>query len=149
MTKEYIQKGVTIIVDKPPVWNSVVNTFNVLPKNTIFAYGDVIYNPDDIDIQDYLLEHEKVHFKQQGNTKNGAALWWGKFLRDSDFRVDQEVEAYAHQYNQMCKATKDRNQPVKILFHLATTLSGPLYNYSIDTGDAMKRIKERAKTKII
>ena len=138
---EVIQHGVRIIYDYPPVWGSVCKTFQIIPRNVIFAYGDCIYNPDQIDLPDYLVEHEKVHFGQQGHTQEGAALWWGKFLRDPEFRVSQEVEAYGKQYRVMCSQTNDRERRVKILYSLAASLSGPLYNKAITQAEAMRLIK--------
>lgn len=137
----YFVEGIHIKDERPPVWDSVCVAFNIIPKNAIFAYGDVIYNPDAIPLAHYLIEHEKVHFRQQGFTPEGAALWWGKYLRDPQFRVSQEVEAYGVQYREMCKLTKDRNQRYKILFNLAEQLSGKLYAEAISHADAMKKIK--------
>lgn len=139
--EETIKFGVRVIYDYPPVWGSVCSTFQIVPRGVIFAYGDCIYNPDKVDLPLFLVEHEKVHFEQQGHTREGAALWWGKFLRDPEFRVSQEVEAYGVQYYEMCKLTGDRNQRAKMLWSLASSLSGPLYNKAITHQEAMRLIK--------
>lgn len=138
---ETIQHGVLIIYDYPPVWGAVCQTFQIIPRNVIFAYGDCIYNPDQIDLPYFLVEHEKVHFVQQGYTQEGAALWWGKFLRDPEFRVSQEVEAYGRQYRVMCSQINDRNQRVRVLWSLGQSLAGPLYNKAISHQEAMRLIK--------
>jgi hypothetical protein len=146
---ENIQHGVLIINDKPPVWSEVCKAFNIVPRDVIFAYCDRIYNPYDLTLPEYLIEHEKVHFKQQGGTEESTRVWWDKFLSDSQFRISQELEAYAHQYKKMCIAIKDRNKQAVILHDLARSASGPLYNNMIGHSEAMKIIKEKSLTKII
>ena len=139
--RETTKFGVRIIYDRPPMWDAVCSTFQINPRNVIFSYGDCIYNPDQIDLPDFLVEHEKVHFGQQGHTQEGAALWWGKFLRDPEFRVSQEVEAYGKQYKAMFSQISDRNQAARVLWNLAASLSGPLYNKAISHQEAMRLIK--------
>jgi hypothetical protein len=133
-----------IINEKPPVWDSVCATFGIQPVNVLFTYGDIIYNPDAVNIPDHIIVHEEVHEEQQKRDGMTPELWWGKFLRDRDFRLDQESEAYGVQYAFICKYVKDRNQRHKFLHQLATTLSGPLYERCIGLIEAMKLIKERA-----
>lgn len=134
-----------VINEKPPVWDKVCAAFGVLPQNVFFTYGDTIYNPDGAHIPDHILAHEEVHEVQQ--TKEGMTpeLWWGKFLRDPQFRVDQEAEAYAKQYAFICNSIKDRNHRYRVLFDLARILSGPLYDKAITHQGAITLIKERAK----
>lgn len=136
---------VTIINDKPPVWDSVCKAFNIIPMNAIFSYGDRIYNPQGNELADHLIEHEKVHLRQQEHSEQGAIMWWGKFLRDEKFRVDNEIEAYARQYQFYCSKVKDRNQQFKFLDAVARSMSGPLYNKSITYQEAMNRIKNHKK----
>ena len=130
-----------IINKKPPVWDSVCKAFNILPKNVLFTYGDIIYNPDSADLPHHIIVHEEIHEAQQ--TKEGMTpeLWWGKFLREPKFRLDQESEAYAAQYKYFCEHNKDRNTRARFLMALVGSLSGPLYGNIITTSDAMKLIK--------
>jgi hypothetical protein len=90
------------------------------PKGSIFAYNNKIYNPDNVTIWPDLEEHEKVHFKQQ--ERGGAELWWERYIQDSEFRLEQEVEAYGRQY----KFYKERNATNKelkgLLFDMANGL---------------------------
>lgn len=146
---ETIQHGVRTINDKPPVWDAVCTAFNIIPRDVIFAYCNRVYNPYDLTLPEYLIEHEKVHFKQQGGTEESTKVWWDKFLGVPEFRMSQELEAYAHQYRQMCKTIKDRNKQAIILYDLASSISGPLYNHMISHSEAMRIIKEKSLTKII
>ena len=140
--KETIQNGVLIVNEKPPVWDRICEAFGMTPKNVIFAYGDRIYNPGGGVLPDFLIEHEKVHFKQQAGE---VAVWWDKYLSDPQFRLEQEIEAYAHQYNEMCKLTKDRNEHAKMLWGLSISLSSSIYNNIISHNEAMEVIQKLAK----
>jgi hypothetical protein len=143
--------------EKPPVWDDVCVAFGIKPE-AYFTYGDTIYNPSNLPLLPDIVEHERVHMEQQlafipperrikGNENEGAALWWGKYLRDPAFRVDQESRAYGRQYEVICSVVKDRNQRHRYLMALARSLSGPLYNNSIGQVEAMQLIKSFAKIK--
>lgn len=128
--------------EKPPIWDSACMAFNINPSHTLFTYGHTIYNPGAIDpIAEHLFAHEEVHEKQQ--TENGMTpdVWWGKFLRDPAFRLDQEARAYGAQYAFICKTTKDRNQQYKVLLDLAGVLAGPLYAGCVSRQEATTLIK--------
>lgn len=140
--------AVVVVQERPPVFDSVCAAFNMYPKGAVFSYGDKIYSPDYPVLPDHLIAHEMVHLRQQGHTKEGAAIWWGKFLRDPEFRLSQEVEAYARQYQYFSAHTGDRNAPFKFLHTLAQSLSGPLYNNCITHAEAMQRIKNHPKVNI-
>ena len=131
-----------ILNKKPPVWDAVCETFNIQPTQILFTYGHTIYNPDAVAIPIHIIEHEKVHMRQQSSIGMTPELWWEKFLSDPVFRVEQEAEAYGIQYAYIVKSIKDRNHKFRVLQDLARILSGPLYNNSISQGEAMKKIKE-------
>lgn len=137
-----------IINEKPPIWDNVCDAFGTNLVNILFTYGDSLYNPSGIDpIVDHLLVHEEIHAEQQGHNEKDAALWWGKFLRDPDFRLDQEARAYGAQYAFICKTVKDKNQRYKILWDLAGILSGPLYANCSSRQGAVKLIQSFAEVK--
>jgi hypothetical protein len=131
--------------DKPPVWDSVCLAFKINPTSAIFTYGDTIYNPNKLNLTADLVEHERMHMAQQEHSDEGAALWWGKYLRDADFRIDQEARAYGRQYDVICKVITDRNQRNRVLMDLARILSGPLYNKVVNVNTAMTLIKSFSK----
>lgn len=130
-----------IINDYPPIWKEASEKFDLTGKKPIFAYGDCIYNPFNVQINQDLIEHEMVHMKQQGGTQIGAKLWWIRYLGDTEFMLSQEVEAYHVQYVFMKKFTKDRNQQFKYLHACAQQLSSKMYGNSISLQEAMNRIK--------
>lgn len=140
--------AVRVIMARPPCFDNVCAAFNVLPRGVVFSYGNRVYSPDIEILPDHIIEHEKIHLRQQEGTDEGAALWWGKFLRDPEFRISQEIEAYARQYQYFCSRVNDRNRCAKFLWALAQSMSGPLYNGCITHYDAMSRIKGHKKITI-
>lgn len=136
--------GLRVIYGYPPIWDSVVSAFQVIPATACFTYNDRVYNPSQAYLPDHVIVHEKVHIRQQGGTEEGAALWWGKFLRDPAFRIEQELEAYAEQYKYVCTKQKDRNTRFNFLLNISRTFAGPLYGKCIDSNEAMKLIKNKS-----
>jgi len=134
---------VKVLVEKPPVWDSVCTAFKINPI-AFFTYGDTIYNPSNLNLPIEIIAHEKVHMEQQNHNEKDAALWWGKYLRDPQFRVDQEAKAYGKQYAVICSGLKDRNERCRYLTLLARSLSGPLYDNAVSFQTAMQLIKEKS-----
>jgi hypothetical protein len=129
---------VKIVAANPPVFENIVNAFGVLPKGTIYTYGDTIYNPEGLYIRPEIMAHETIHMQQQEQA-GGPDLWWGRYLREPEFRIDQEAKAYGMQYRFLCdndKGMNDRNARYRMLFFLSNILSGPLYGRAISAIDA-------------
>lgn len=109
----------------------------------IYAYGDTIYNPGGNEIADHMLAHEETHCHQQGGNPDE---WWNRYLLDPYFRVEQEAEAYARQYDFLCAQIKDRNRRTRVLWDLARILSSSLYGSVIGHSKAIQMIKDKAKS---
>lgn len=135
-----------IINENPPekLLNAIVENGMHPHPGVIFTYGDIIYNPNGADIPDHLITHEKTHCDQQGNDPDA---WWGRYLTDQYFRVEQESEAYARQFAHICVKVKDRNHRYRILIDLASILSGPIYGNIIGQQNAMQMIKSKSNVK--
>lgn len=119
----------------------------VLPvsENNIFAYGTVIYNPGGMELPPWLIEHERVHFRQQDDLKswwrrNGAEVWWRRFLRDPEFRLEQELEAHRAEYRSFCSHNADKNLRSRALMAISKRLAAPMYGGIISVLDARKVI---------
>lgn len=106
---------------------------------TCFCYGDTLYTRSDEELPADVLAHEAVHARQQEMPE----LWWHRYLIDPVFRLDQELEAFAVQYNfvrrHMPRAAKEA------LFDFADALSGPLYQLDIGHMQAELLIRRRAQ----
>ena len=133
-----------IINEYPPVYEDIIKAGLKPGKDTIFAYGDAIYNPNNVPITPDLEVHEGVHMGQQANN---VADWWVKYLADPQFRLEQEIEAYQAQYIFICKVVKDRNRQNRILSKIAEFLSGPMYGGLITHSEAMEIIKQNIENK--
>ena len=140
-----------IVNEKPPMLEKILGVgMNPNLDNVIFTYGDTIYNPSGRDIPEYLIEHESVHTKQQGNDPDG---WWERYLRDTYFRLDQETAGYAAQFRFMCNhpdkrlSVTDREKRHRILMDLGQSLSGPTYGQMIGLSYAMQQIKKLSGVK--
>lgn len=113
-------------------------------SGVIYTYGDTIYNPSGIEIPLHLMSHEEVHSKQQGSDPD---VWWTRYIGDAFFRIEQEVEAYAKQYDFICRKVKDRNARTRILVQMGDSLSSPTYGSVIGSQDARIMIKNKSNTK--
>ena len=86
------------MIEKRPFWLDWIlrKKFPHLNFDTlIVVWGDTIYSR--YEIPDHILVHEKVHVKQQRNKLRGL-WWWMGYVFDSEFRYEQELEAYKAQY---------------------------------------------------
>lgn len=132
-------RNVNVVIGYPPNYEEIKKHFD-LKKDTIFTYGETIYNPDNGKIDLPLMMHELVHVRQQH--QYGVEKWWSRYLRDMDFRLSQEVEAYQVQYKEGKRVIKDRNQQARFLSVLASALSGKMYGDIISYSEALKAIRE-------
>ncbi len=85
-----------IRAENPPNIATLRKAFG-LTGNEIFAWDGVIYNPGGGGLTRALIEHEKVHFRQQREV-GGPEVWWGRFIVDPAWRLEQELEATAVEF---------------------------------------------------
>lgn len=130
-----------ILIERPPIYDNLSLVFP-LHRGIIFAYGEDIYNPDDVRVSEDLIVHESVHIKQQKEL--GPDIWWSKYMRDTDFRLSQEIEAYAEQYNFICRKEQNKQKRFEILKRMAEILSSATYGKCIGLGNALLKIKEKS-----
>lgn len=129
-----------IIFDNPPykIRELCEEYFDLRKVEPVWTYGEFIYNPFKGEVNNLLLEHEKVHSKQQGNN---PAQWWTRYFADKDFRLSQEVEAYSRTYELAKPLIKGRNEVFNFLKRMAKELSGPIYGNMCSLQDAISLIK--------
>lgn len=127
-----------IIEEYPPHYKRWKAKFpNLEESKPLFAWYNQIYNPFKVNVTPDLIIHEQVHFKQQSNN---AEAWLDKYLTDENFRLEQEVEAYATQY-QYCKKMLPAKWYKLVLEACAKSLSGELYGGIINYHQAESRIR--------
>jgi len=128
-----------IVNEYPPVYERICEVIGKPPENALYAYGDTIYNPSGLTIPEDVIAHEEIHELQQGGD---PVDWWNKYLADPEFRLDQELEAYRHQYKFIQNKTKDRELLNFYLRHFAKALSGPMYGNLMGFEEAITKIKQ-------
>lgn len=138
--------GMTIVIDRPPVWDEAHKHFKLDDSRTVYTYGDRLYNPSGLDVSDDLLAHEATHADQQLEIEGGPAEWWRRYFADPKFRQEQELEAYQNQYTFYCfRVSRDRNARARFLNHIASAMSSSMYNAGITHVDAIRIIKGKNK----
>lgn len=105
-----------------------------LNEGTIFAFDNKIYTTNDLP-EDY-IEHEKVHLRQQNSI--GCDNWVALYMRNKEFRLKQELEAYRYQLT----VIKDKNKRSKAKTEFAKILSCEMYGNMVSEEEAKELLKE-------
>ena len=100
----------------------------------VYVYGGIL--------PPQLKAHELIHIEQQSVLT--PERWWYQYLNDSEFRLSQEIEAYAHQLIQYDAFPKRIREYSK--FMIAQDLSSEFYGNIISFGEAESRINKYAKS---
>lgn len=122
----------------PPNYEQIKTVFDLAGKNPVFTYGSILYNPHDLPLPDHVIIHETVHKNQQQNPED----WWAEYLKNKDFRLSQEIEAYRAQYKFAKRFIKHRETLFKLLHLLSMDLSSAMYGNIIGYHEALAEIKK-------
>jgi O6-methylguanine-DNA--protein-cysteine methyltransferase len=115
------------------------------PSDTaMFCYGDTIYSPHLKQIDTAYIMHETMHSMQQ---RDKPQEWWDKYLKDPEFRLVQELEAYQVQHRFNVKSGLGRDAVALRLSHMAQALSSEMYGNVISYAEAARKIRELSTTK--
>ena len=133
------------VVNNWPPNIAKIKTFAEIFPGVVFTYGNIIYNPFNVEIQSDLMVHEQVHMNQQGEFPEE---WWNRYCRDIDFRLRQEVEAYGEQYLFIKKHVGTKRMK-SVLFKMADALSSALYGKIIDFQKAEQLIRTYRRGSIV
>lgn len=141
--KEEVKRDdeMTIVIGKPPIWEEAHKHFKIDDMKTVYTYGDKLYNPAGLTIEDHLMAHESTHADQQLSLEGGPAEWWKQHFADPKFRLTQELEAYQNQYIFFCSRHGDRNTRARFLHVIAGDLSSGMYQIGLSYVDASRLIK--------
>jgi hypothetical protein len=129
-----------IIEDFPPgkLYSAIAERFPAVKNHrVIFAYGDVIFNPQRVEITPALLAHEGVHGYRQGND---PMAWWGRYLNDIDFVFQEELVAHVAEAEAMMRSAPSRQQRRRAIPIVARKLAAPIYGPMITTHKARTAI---------
>lgn len=123
------------VIDKkwPPNIADIRSAFNITGLNYIvYTYGQKIYNPSGNTLPSELIVHEAMHGEQQ--RKMGPKKWWAKYLKDPQFRLDQELEAYRAQW--VALGNDSRQYKKFVLRRITKDISGRMYGNLISREEA-------------
>lgn len=132
-----------VLNENPPNLDKIIAAgMNPNVPRTVFTYGDILYNPGGLYIPEHLLVHEETHTRQQGNDPDA---WWDRYIKDPEFRLQQEAKAYGRQYAYLARG-RDFGLGGRevILKKLARILSSQTYGNLIDFKEAKKLIQRKA-----
>jgi hypothetical protein len=111
-------------------------------------------------VNDYLVVHEQVHFIQQRDYQDNSNFfkklfnrffvsktrqWWNRYINDRQFRIMQELEAYAYEYKAFCTRVTNRDARSRYLHGIASNLSSKLYGNVMNYSDAMAAMRKGTK----
>lgn len=125
-----------IAIAYPPNIENIRKIFPNL-KKVAYCYGDTIYNPDNLRLDDAMIAHEEVHEQQQ--IACGVKEWWDQYLLSPVFHVLQEGPAYRRQY-QYAKSVYGKRLNPQYAQKLAEVFAGDTYGRCITYIDALKFI---------
>ncbi len=129
-----------ILNKRPPNYAQIAERLTP-PKGAVFAHGETIYNPTGEKLPPDIIEHEKVHMRQQ--EKSSPAIWWTHYLTNLEFRQEQELEAFATQYK-FVEGFYPHSARKEALFEFARNLSEN-YGLHLTFMEAETLIRKRAK----
>ena len=131
--------------ERPPIWARAKKVFDFDDKKTVFTYGDTLYNPSGGNLSNDVVLHESVHSRQQAALNHwywsGARAWWNRYIKDPQFRVEQEIEAYQMQYQFLLQSGMNREALAKRLSDMAYSMSSKMYGNIIGYAEAIRRIR--------
>lgn len=130
-----------IVHEVPPFLDAILNA-GMAPRleYALFAYGDTLFIPGGFTPSPEVLKHEELHGIRQMQCVGGPDAWWERYLDDQYFRIAEEAEAYACQYECFCGKHRDRNLRARYLHDMSAQLASPLYGRVISAQDARRLI---------
>ena len=137
-----------VVIDRPPLWNAINAKFHVAGRPVIFAWGNIIYNPEGVTVTRELRAHEEIHgerqidymHSQRWTQQDAIEEWWKAYIESPTFRLNEEVPAHAAEYKAYCKrhsGTSDRQRALKAI---AEKLASPLYGGLITVGNSINAV---------
>lgn len=85
----HMPKSVKTAISK--IWKKIPDNVS----NICYSYGEICFSPRELTRD--LVVHESTHTEQQ-RLFGSVDSWWEEYGNNSEFRYQQEVEAYRNQY---------------------------------------------------
>lgn len=124
----------------PPCYAEAVKAFGVdFDKGVVFTYGDTIHLRHPELLTQDLIVHECTHIKQQAEI-GGPEKWWDLYIKNKNFRLHQELEAYKNQYQYVLRNENKRKHFSFLKFYAESLCK--IYALDISVHQAMNLIKK-------
>ena len=133
-SKNKTKESIYLPVKHFPYLERYKSQFNLNEDDVAFPFKGKIYSNIELPLE--LLEHEKVHFKQQEEI--GDEEWEEEYLTNPQFRVRMEVEAYNKQLSYF-KQNRDIFDAARM--QIAKVLSSPMYGNILTYKEAYYLLK--------
>lgn len=152
-----------VIYEHPPNIDDIDAAFHGVrdTSSILYTYGDAIYTTSKAEIPEWIHEHEKVHSQRQYEiglkTKeadgradisdeqcylDGADWWWSLYLRDPEFRLEEELLAHRIELEVFSRFYTDRNTRRLYLKSIAKRLSSGMYGRMVSFEKAKRLIRQ-------
>lgn len=146
-----------IVEDYPPNFELIQAALPDAGEEQTYCWGETIYAPDGHEVPPDIIFHESVHARQQGSD---PGAWWMRYLSDSQFRLEQELDAYSQQYVFALRAIEraaeeapaghrldagKSNLQKRALFDIAQALSSHVYGGLVSYGEAEACLRRYAR----
>ena len=122
----------------PNIENIRLAGFGTDPEG-IYAYAPDVFSLSKKDIPADIQYHEDIHIQRQGDS---PLAWWHKWLTDKDFRLEEELIAYAEQSKRV-RAVMGSRASEGCIDEAAGNLSSDLYKLGITKNQAKTLIRHR------
>lgn len=133
-----------IIRGVPPIIDEIDAIFKVKGRPVVYAWGDILYNPEDVPVPAWLMAHECVHRERQGDRSDAAIRkWWDRYLYDREFRLAEELPAHRAELGTFKNVVKDRNQRIVAARFMANRLASAVYGNMITEAQALRLLLNR------
>ena len=129
-----------IVIDFPPIYDEIRSVFPIANRGVIFAWGNKIYNPNNVYIPLQLIAHERVHGRRQGSDIDG---WWRRYIDEKEFRLAEEILAHIAEMKYLLGPNPNRQMRRQILRSTSKRLANPLYRYGISREKAQVLLKRQ------
>lgn len=141
--KTYNSVDYYISTDVPPVYEEALKKFGKaanFDNGIVYTYGNVVHVKKGV-LRDDVEAHETIHVVQQMNYPGGPSEWWKRYMSDSEFCLEQELEAYRAQYKFVEKKYPKRQHWEMLRFYAKCLTS--LYDLKVDLLQAINLIKNK------
>lgn len=128
--------------EKPKIYDRLFEAFGISWERGIcIVWGDTCHSINDV--RPDLWAHEEVHCEQQRFM--GPDIWWETYITNSEFRLNQEVEAYRAQIKYLRDHSDEMSRDVRrfAIDSMCKNLAGPMYGYIVTYKKAKELIVPR------